>query len=81
MSIHPSLSPSKGKKARSVLKRFERVEKLRKEGKWKESSSAFKLPKTKILKLKLKKTKGPAKAEEKKAAEKKPAEKKSAGGK
>lgn len=65
MSIHPSLTASKGKKHRSVLKRFERIEKLKKDGKWKEGSSTFGLPKSKIIKIKLKK----AKAAEEKTAE------------
>ena len=57
MSIHPSLTPTKGKKHRSVLKRFERIESLRKDGKWKEGDSSFNLPKSKIIKMKIKKTK------------------------
>lgn len=57
MSIHPSLSATKGNKHRSVLKRFERVEKLKKSGKWSEETKAFGLPKVKIIKMKLKKTK------------------------
>ena len=65
MSIHPSLTAAKGKKHRSVLKRYERIEKLKKEGKWEEGTSGFGLPKTKIIKIKLKK----AKAAEAKAAE------------
>lgn len=70
MSIHPSLTAAKGKKQRSVLKRYERVEKLKKENKWKEDSSSFGLPKVKVVKIKLKKSKAAeAKAEEGKAAE------------
>ncbi|MFH1093373.1 MAG: small basic protein [Candidatus Omnitrophota bacterium] len=70
MSIHPSLTATKGKKQRSVLKRYERIEKLKKEGKWKEDTSSFGLPKVKIIKMKLKKVKSAeAKTEEVKAAE------------
>ncbi|MCP4649949.1 MAG: small basic protein [PVC group bacterium] len=57
MSIHPSLTASKGKGHRSVLKRFERVEKLKKAGKWTDDTSSFGLPKVKIIKMKLKKSK------------------------
>ena len=71
MSIHPSLAPTKGKKQRSVLKRYERVEQLKKDGKWEESKSAFGLPKSKVIKIKLKKVKAKdEKAEEGKAGEK-----------
>lgn len=70
MSIHPSLTAAKGKKQRSVLKRYERIEKLKKEGKWKETASSFGLPKVKVIKMKLKKSKAAeAKAEEGKAGE------------
>ena len=70
MSIHPSLTAAKGKKQRSVLKRYERVEKLKKEGKWKDDTSSFGLPKVKVVKMKLKKSKAAeAKAEEGKTAE------------
>jgi small basic protein (TIGR04137 family) len=57
MSIHPSLKATKGKKQRSVLKRYERIEKLKKDGKWKEDQSAYGLVKGKVLKIKLKKAK------------------------
>jgi small basic protein (TIGR04137 family) len=48
MSQHSSLKNS-GKIAakRSVLKRFERVEILKRRGKWKEGDRVFGLPKTK----------------------------------
>jgi len=65
MSIHPSLKATKGNKQRSVLKRFERIEKLKSNGKWEEEKSAFGLVKGKVLKLKIKK----AKAEEAKTAD------------
>ncbi len=60
MSIHPSLAASKSKKHRSVSKRYERIEELKKEGKWKEELSPFGLPKGKINKIKLKKVKAAA---------------------
>ena len=44
MSIHPSLKSSKTK-PRSVLKRFERLQKALKDGKRKEGDSVFGLPK------------------------------------
>lgn len=48
MAMHPSLKAS-GKIAekRNVLKRFERIDILRKKGKWKDGDRAFGLPKTK----------------------------------
>lgn len=62
MSIHPTLSSAgKHKRHRSVLKRFERILTLKKEGKWKEGNSIFGLPKVKLLKIKVKKEK-PAEA-------------------
>ena len=58
MSLHPSLSSqAKGKRHRSVLKRYERIEKLKNEDKWAEEDSVFGLPKVKIIKFKLKKEK------------------------
>lgn len=48
MSQHPSLkSASKIRTKRNVLKRFERVDILREDGKWKEGDRAYNLPKTK----------------------------------
>ena len=57
MSIHPSLKATKGNKQRSVLKRYERIEKLKSDGKWEESNSVFGLVKGKVLKIKIKKAK------------------------
>ena len=75
MSIHPSLAAAKGKKHRSVRKRYERIQKLKKDGKWNDDS-AFGLPKEKIIKLKIKKAKAAeAKTEEQAASEKEPATK------
>jgi len=48
MSMHPSLkSATKIATKRNVLKRFERVDILKEEGKWKEGDRAYGLPKTK----------------------------------
>jgi small basic protein (TIGR04137 family) len=48
MSMHSSLkSADKITAKRNVLKRFERVDLLRKRGKWKEGNRGFGLPKTK----------------------------------
>jgi small basic protein (TIGR04137 family) len=48
MSQHPSLkAANKIKTKRNVLKRFERIDILREEGKWKEGDRALGLPKTK----------------------------------
>ncbi|MEC7108190.1 MAG: small basic protein [Verrucomicrobiota bacterium] len=48
MSMHSSLKgAAKIKTKRNVLKRFERVDSLKKDGRWKEGDRAFGLPKTK----------------------------------
>lgn len=48
MSMHSSLkSGSKIAVKRNVLKRYERVDILRKKGKWKDGDRAYGLPKTK----------------------------------
>jgi len=48
MSMHPSLkSASKIMAKRNVLKRFERIDIMRKNEKWKEGDRAYGLPKTK----------------------------------
>ncbi|OUU23510.1 MAG: small basic protein [Verrucomicrobia bacterium TMED44] len=48
MSRHPSFKPPGGlTKKRNVLKRFERVELLRKRGQWKEGDRVVSLIKTK----------------------------------
>jgi len=58
MSIHPSLTISeKDKKARSVLKRTERIRQMHEKGSWKEGDAVFGLPKIKTLKIKIKKEK------------------------
>ena len=49
MSRHPSLKGStKIIKKRNVGKRFERIDQLQDEGRWKEGDSALGLPKTKL---------------------------------
>ncbi len=58
MSQHPSLrSTEKSKQHRSVLKRFERLKKMKEKEEWDEEKSIFGLPKIKILKFKIKKEK------------------------
>jgi small basic protein (TIGR04137 family) len=48
MSLHPSLkAASKIATKRNVLKRFERIDLLRKRSKWKEGNRVYGLPKTK----------------------------------
>lgn len=48
MSLHPSFkSASKIVIRRNVLKRYERVDALKKRGQWKEGDRAYGLPKTK----------------------------------
>lgn len=50
MTQHPSLRKgSTLKSKRSVWKRFERIEVLKKKGKWKEGDSVYGLPKTKTI--------------------------------
>ena len=48
MSLHKSLKGStKVRVRRNVMKRFERIDKLMQEGRWKEGDNALGLPKTK----------------------------------
>ncbi len=49
MSVHRSLRNSGGglKVKRSVMKRHERVDELKKQGRWKQGDKVFGLPKTK----------------------------------
>ncbi len=65
MAQHPSLrSSSKSKQHRSVLKRFEKIEILKKKGLWEEDKdSAFGLPKVKVVRFKVKKEKASETAE------------------
>ena len=47
MSMHPSLkSVGRIETKRNVLKRFERIDLLKKRGQWKKGNRAFGLPKT-----------------------------------
>ena len=58
MSIHSSLrNTAKGKKHRSVLKRYERLKALKGKNLWDEEKSVFGIPKVKMQKLKVKKEK------------------------
>jgi small basic protein (TIGR04137 family) len=58
MSMHPSLKASeKGKKARSVLKRAERLKIMLDKEKWKEGDPVYGLPKYKTVRIKIKKEK------------------------
>ena len=74
MSIHRSLVPKNTlKRARNVLTRAERIEKLLKDGRWKEGESVFGLPKVATLKAK-KRIKKTTKAEEGEAEPETPTE-------
>ena len=83
MSIHSSLRAiGKGKKHRSVLKRYERLKVLKDQNLWSEERSVLGIPKVKQQKLKVKKEKAaapeaaaPGAATEKPAAETAPAPK------
>ena len=58
MTQHPSLKiKGVGIGHRSVLKRFERILRLKKEEKWKEGDPIFGLPKVKSIRAKIKKEK------------------------
>lgn len=58
MSIHSSLrSSAKGKKHRSVLKRYERLKVLKDKSLWSEDNSVLGLPKVKMQRVKVKKEK------------------------
>ncbi len=61
MSIHSSLrSSSKGKKHRSVLKRYERMKVLHDKNLWSDEKSVLGLPKVKMQRIKVKKEKAAA---------------------
>ncbi len=65
MSIHPSLASAvKGKQAKSVLKRAERIKHMMAKGLWKDDSKVFGLPKIKAVRLKVKKEKAAEKPAE-----------------
>ena len=58
MSIHSSLrAVGKGKKHRSVLKRYERLKVLKEKNLWSEEKSVLGIPKVKMQKIKVKKEK------------------------
>jgi len=57
MSIHPSLSSSSKEKAKSVMKRAERIRSMLEKGQWKEGDKVFGLPKIKTIRIKIKKEK------------------------
>ncbi|MBI3252194.1 MAG: small basic protein [Candidatus Omnitrophica bacterium] len=58
MSIHSSLrSGGKGRKHRSVLKRYERLKSLKEKGLWDETKSVLGIPKVKMQRIKVKKEK------------------------
>lgn len=64
MSQHTSLKlRGFGVRHRNVLKRYERLKKLKVDDRWKEDMSVFGLPKVKSLKVKIKKIKAEAKAD------------------
>lgn len=64
MSMHPSLAgTTKGKKARAVLKRVERLKWLAGKEQWKEGDKVFGLPKIKAVRIKIKKEKAEKAAE------------------
>lgn len=50
MSKHPSYGKAvKAGKKRNVLKRFERVQLMKERDQWKDRSSVYNLPKTKVV--------------------------------
>ena len=58
MAIHPSLKTSdKVNKARSVMKRSERIRSMMEKGQWKEGDDVYRLPKIKAVRIKIKKEK------------------------
>ena len=51
MSLHHSFSSSGGQgRHRNVLSRAERIERLKKQGRWDEAKGAFNLPKVRSIK-------------------------------
>jgi len=54
MSMHRSLKSKKFKPQRNVTKRWERLQKLQRNGEWVEGLSIYGLPKEKIQKIKFK---------------------------
>lgn len=67
MSQHPSLKvDSVGVKHRNVLKRFERLKKMKASETWSDEASIYNLPKLKSIKLKVKKGGGRKEKEDEK---------------
>ena len=66
MSIHKSLRIGFGQGgSRNVMTRWERVQKLREQGRWSDESTAYGLPKVRTVKIKVGGKKKKAKDEEK----------------
>lgn len=64
MAIHPSLKISdKDKKARSVMKRAERLRTMIEKSQWKPGDNVYGLPKMKTIRIKIKKEKAEKPAE------------------
>lgn len=64
MSQHSSLRETGfGVRHRNVLKRYERIKKLKLAARWNESMPVFGLPKVRSIKVKVRKVKSEAKAE------------------
>ena len=81
MSIHSSLrSGGKGKKHRSVLKRYERLRILKEKSLWTEDSSVLGIPKVKMQKIKIRKEKSTTEAAAENVAAGKPIEAAAPGG-
>ena len=75
MSIHSSLrSAGKGKKHRSVLKRYERLKILKEKGLWGDEKSVLGIPKVKIQRIKVRKEKTSVEGDAQSVAAGKPAE-------
>ena len=75
MSIHSSLrTGGKGKKHRSVLKRYERLKILKDKGLWNDQKSVLGIPKVKMQRLKIRKEKSTAETAAENVASGKPAE-------
>lgn len=74
MTQHSSLrGEGMGSRHRNVLKRYERIKRLKGEERWKEDRSIFGLPKVKSIKVKVRKAKAAEKAEAAAAGEAAPA--------
>ena len=75
MSIHSSLrAGDKGRKHRSVLKRYERLKMLKEKGLWSEERSVLGIPKVKMQRVKVRKEKSSTEAAAENVAAGKPTE-------